>query len=288
MIQDERFGQFVREFASQWLSLDKFDVVSVDMKKFPKLARDVKTELRQEPVQFVQYLLRNNLSTRHLVQSDLVLANDVVAEYYGLADRAQSGFEFQPVAHQDAHLGGILTQAAVLSGLSDGREPNPVKRGAWLARKIVSEPPDDPPPNVPKLPEDDGSHLTLRQKLERHRDQPGCAKCHAGIDPWGLPFEEFNAAGRYRSEEQVDATSQLPDGTAVQDVNALKSYLAHDRIEQVAFSFLKHTATYAAGRSLSYHELEQLRKQAADWKDDEYRLQDLLRSVVYSDLFLKK
>jgi hypothetical protein len=288
MIQDERFEQFVREFAGQWLSLDKFDVVSVDMKKFPKLTRDLKPELRQEPVEFVKFLLRNNLSAKHLVQSDLVLANDVVAEYYGLSDRPQTGFEFLPVSHQDAHLGGLLTQAAVLAGLSDGREPNPVKRGAWLARKIVAEPPDDPPPNVPKLPEDDGAHLSLRQKLERHRDQPGCAKCHAGIDPWGLPFEEFDAAGRFRTDDPVDASSKLPDGTAVQDVNALKSYLAHDRIEQVAFSFLKHTATYAVGRSLSYHELEQLREQARQWPDDEYRLQDLLRSVVRSDLFLKK
>jgi hypothetical protein len=50
----------------------------------------------------------------------------------------------------------------------------------------------------------------------------------------------------------------------------------------------KLKATYAVGRSLSYHELEQLREQARQWPDDEFRLQDLLRSVVRSDLFLKK
>ena len=83
----------------------------------------------------------------------------------------------------------MLSQAGILSGLSDGREANPVKRGAWLARKIIARPPDDPPPNVPQLKEDDGAKLTLREKLERHRSQKACAKCHAGIDPWGLPFE---------------------------------------------------------------------------------------------------
>jgi hypothetical protein len=30
MIQDPRFGQFAREFASQWLNLDKLDVVETD------------------------------------------------------------------------------------------------------------------------------------------------------------------------------------------------------------------------------------------------------------------
>ena len=65
----------------------------------------------------------------------------------------------------------MLTQAAILAGLSDGRESNPVKRGAWLARKIIAEPPDDPPPNVPALKEDTPT-LPLRQRLEQHRNQP--------------------------------------------------------------------------------------------------------------------
>ena len=35
LIAAPRFGQFANEFASQWLSLDKFDVVEMDYKKFP-------------------------------------------------------------------------------------------------------------------------------------------------------------------------------------------------------------------------------------------------------------
>ena len=59
-----------------------------------------------------------------------------------------------------------------MAGLSDGRESNPVKRGAWVARKIIAEPPADPPPNVPALKADEKG-LTLRQRLEQHRNQPG-------------------------------------------------------------------------------------------------------------------
>src|SRR4029079_8806943 len=142
--------------------------------------------------------------------------------------------------HQHKNLGGILTQAGILAGLSDGRESNPIKRGAWLARKIIAEPPDEPPPNVPKLPDDDGTKLTLRQKLERHRNQKGCVKCHSGIDPWGLPFEQYDAAGLFRAEGASDASSTVPDGTQLADVAALKLYLVHDRLDQVTFSVLKH------------------------------------------------
>ena len=94
----------------------------------------------------------------------------------------------------------MLAQAAILAGLSDGRESNPVKRGAWLARKIIAEPPDDPPPNVPALEGRDAASSALRERLEQHRNQPGCAQCHAKIDPWGVPFEEFDAGGRLKRE----------------------------------------------------------------------------------------
>jgi hypothetical protein len=288
MIRDQRSRQFVREFTSRWLSLEKFDVVEVDQTRYPKLTRDAKTQLRDEPIEFVQYLIEHNLPLRNLMQSDFILANEVVASYYDLADRTESGFQFVPIKHENENLGGILSQASILAGLSDGRESNPIKRGAWLARKIIAEPPDDPPPNVPKLPEDDGTQLTLREKLERHRDQEGCAKCHSGIDPWGLPFETFDAGGLFKKDVVVDARSTLPDKTEIADLNGLKAYLASDRIDRVAFSFMKHLASYAAGRSLTYNEIVFLQEQGVDLKSNEYRMQEMLRFVIKSDLFLKK
>ncbi len=288
MIRDPRFGQFINEFASQWLSLDKFDVVAVDAQRYPRLTRDTKTQLRQEPVQFLRYLIEQNLPLRNVIQSDFLVANEVTASYYNLADRTEDGFRFVPVQHENENLGGLLTQASILSGLSDGRESNPIKRGAWLARKIIAEPPDDPPPNVPQLKEEDGAKLTLREKLERHRNQKGCVKCHTGIDPWGIPFETFDAGGLFKKDPTVDARSTLPDKTEIKDLNGLKGYLANDRIDQVAFSFLKHAASYAVGRSLTYNELAFLQEQSIPLKANDYRMQELLRFVIKSHLFLKK
>ena len=287
MILDPRFEQFADEFTSQWLNLDKFDVVEVDRKRYPRLTRDTKTQLRQEPVRFLQYLIQGNLPLRNLVQSDFLVANEVVAGYYDLAHKTESGFDFVPIKHGNSNLGGVLAQAGILAGLSDGREANPVKRGAWLARKIIAEPPDDPPPNIPAL-EEDTSHLSLRQRLERHRNQPGCAKCHSGIDPWGIPFEQFDAGGLFKLNAKIDTRSTLPDETEVADFNALKKYLANDRIDQVAFGFLKHLSTYAIGRSLSYNEIEFLKEKGVELKVDEYRMQEMIRFVIKSKMFLEK
>jgi hypothetical protein len=286
LMRDSQFDQFVQEFASQWLSLDKFDVVEVDRAKFPLLTRDTRTHLRQEPVQFLKYAIANNLPLASLVQSDFVVVNDTTAYFYGFADRSENGFQFAAMRHEDPALGGLLSQAAILSGLSDGRESNPVKRGAWLARKILAEPPEDPPPNVPQLKED-GEERSLRERLERHRNQDGCVKCHMGIDPWGIAFEEYDAGGRLK-HDPADAKSELPDGTTVSGLRGLRDYLATDRIDQVAFSFLKHLSSYAVGRSLTYNELEWLKQAGTELKSNDYRLQDMIHFVVNSDVFLKK
>jgi hypothetical protein len=286
MIGDPRFSRFIREFTTQWLSLDKFQVLEPDHKKFPKLTRDTRTQLMQEPIEFLQYMVRNNLPVENLIKSNVVVANEVVASYYGLGDKAETGFQFVAFPHGRPELGGVLTEAAIMAGLSDGRESNPVKRGAWLARKIIAEPPADPPPNVPALKEETQG-LTLRQRLEQHRNQGACAQCHAKIDPWGVVFEQFDAGGRLK-QEPADARSTLPDKTEVADANDLKRYLSKDRLDQVAFSFLKHLTTYAVGRTLTYSELAYLKQDGLKLKSNGYRMQDMIRYVVTSKMFLEK
>jgi len=286
MIADPRFSQFMREFAGQWLNLEKFDVLEPDRKRYPKLTRDTRTQLRQEPAEFLQYLVRNNLPARNLIQSDFVMANEATASYYDLSDKPDTGFKFVPIVHHRPELGGLLTQAAILAGLSDGRESNPVKRGAWLARKIIAEPPNDPPPNVPPLKEDTAG-LTLRQRIEQHRSAPLCANCHSKIDPWGIAFEQFDAGGRLKAQP-VDAKSTLPDKTEVDGANDLKHYLADERLDQVAFSFLKHLETYASGRTLTYSELAWLKQDSLKLKAGGYRMQDMFRYVAESKIFLEK
>ncbi len=149
----------------------------------------------------------------------------------------------------------------------------------------MAEPPDDPPPNVPTVKED--PTLSLRQRLEQHRNQTGCAECHSKIDPWGLALEQFGADGRKKTEP-VDARSILPDGTEVAGFDDLRRHLAEVRLEQVAFSLLKHLETYGNDRTLSYAELATLRREAVRLRSEGYRLRDLLRYVVHSPMFLEK
>ncbi len=86
----------------------------------------------------------------------------------------------------------------------------------------------------------------------------------------------------------MDAKSTLPDKTEIDGANDLKRYLAEDRIDQVAFSFLKHLTTYATGRTLTYSELAWLKQDSLKLKAYGYRMQDMFRYVVNSKMFLEK
>ncbi len=285
MVQDRRFGAFADQFAAEWLSLDKFDVVETDRKRHPKLTATVKRQLRHEPARFLEYLFRENLPARNLIQSDFVVINEVIATYYGIGEKSESGFDFVPVLHQQPHLGGLLSQAAVLAGLSDGKEGNPVKRGAWFARKIISEPPADPPPNVPELKDESG--LSLRQRLEQHRNVKGCIQCHQNIDPWGLAFEQYDAGGLFLNDK-VDANSRLPDGREVHNLNDLKEHLVKKRLDDVVYSVARHLSVYAIGRSLTYNEDRILKRQCLNLREKDYGMLDIVKFIITSDLFLKK
>ncbi len=285
LIADPKFANFTSQFVMQWLSLEKLEIVETDSKRFPKMTRTTKAELQKEPIEFMQYLFRENLPVRNLIRSDFVVLNDVVASYYGLGETTENGLTFAPWKISNSDLGGLLTQPAILAGLTDGRESNPVKRGAWFARRMIAMPPEDPPPNVPKL--EDLTQLSMRERLERHRNVKGCAECHMGIDPWGVPFEEFDAGG-LRKSHKVDSRSTLPSGEELSDFEQFRKHLESQMLNQVAFSLSKHLTAYAIGRSLTYNEHHQLREQIAAANADELRLRDLLLQVIRSDPFLKK
>ena len=288
LIDSDRFSAFVDEFAKQWLQLEKLSTVETDRRRFPKLTRDTKVHLAKEPARYLEHLLRTDAPIRELIQSDYIVANEVTAAYYDLADKVETGFRYTKVPHHNDNLGGILTNAGILASLSDGRESNPIKRGAWFSRKIIAKPPQDPPPNVPELAEEN-EHLSLRERLEQHRNQKGCLKCHSGIDPWGIPFEQFDAGGlSKKNRKSYDPRSKLPDDTNVANLNELKNYLVTRQQQQVVFSFLKHLTVYAIGRPLTYNEIEFLKKESLQLKADGYRMRQLIHFVVNSPMFMEK
>src|SRR3989442_9115186 len=103
---------------------------------------------------------------------------------------------------------------------------------------LSGEPPPAPPPDVPALKESgtDGQPRSVRDRLEAHRKNPGCAVCHVRMDPLGFSLENFDALGKWRTVSDgttIDASASLPDGSRFQGVTGLRALLLSHRDEFV-------------------------------------------------------
>src|SRR5213076_625537 len=73
---------------------------------------------------------------------------------------------------------------------------------------------------------------TIRARLEQHREKALCLQCHGMIDPTGLPLENFDAIGRWRTQDRqaenavIDARTVLPNGIAINGILELRAQLA--------------------------------------------------------------
>ena len=67
---------------------------------------------------------------------------------------------------------------------------------------------------------------SVRDQLAAHREEASCKDCHRGIDPWGIPMENYGGDGLWRdnilrkktkgkgmNKLPVETETILPDGT---------------------------------------------------------------------------
>src|SRR5207245_2446779 len=108
--------------------------------------------------------------------------------------------------------GGLLPMAVFLTQNAPGLRTSPVKRGYWVARRVLGEVIPPPPPVVPELPNDEAKlDLPLRDVLAQHRSNPLCAACHARFDAFGLTLENYGPVGETRTKELAGHAVDTPD-----------------------------------------------------------------------------
>jgi len=289
MLALSKSDAFVRTFTREWLRMDRLEGMTINPNRFPDFTRFVKRDMAEECYRFVGFVLREGLPLETLIDSDFALLNQNLAEFYGVPGVEGGAFRPVPLA-PGAGRGGIITQGAFLVGHSDGNEPHPIKRAVWVKEKLLGQPPLPPPPNVPALdasaPATDG--LTLKQRIEMHRDDPSCYDCHAGLDPYGVVLEDYDAVGRYAPErmgQAVDASAELPDGTAVEGAAGLKQYLLGPGRAAFEASVIEHLFAYALGRETNFVDEPELRSIAERVRAEGSTLRAVIHAIVDSPSF---
>jgi hypothetical protein len=219
--------------------------------------------------------------------ANYTFVNERLARHYGIPN--VYGTRIRRVTLADENRRGLLGHASVLTVTSYPNRTSPVLRGKWILENILGTPPPAPPPNVPALEEtaDHGKALTVRERTEEHRKNPGCASCHRVMDPLGFSLENFDAVGRWRTKETagvVDASGQLADGTNVTGpVSLRQALLKHP--DQFVGTMTEKMLTYALGRGLEYYDMPVVRRVVREAARTDYRFSTLVMGVVTSTPF---
>lgn len=292
MLVDARSRRFSRHFVRQWLGLQLLDYLQVDKKVHGQFDSDLKQAMQHEPIALFHEVLQENHSVLDFIHADYTLANERLAKHYGFND--VYGNQFRRVQLQPTHRrGGLLTQAGLLAMNSDGADSHPLKRGIWMLERLLNDPPPPPPPAVPEidLADPEIAKLTLKQRIENHRNHAACMSCHAKIDPWGVAFENFDAVGLWRTQIQgkpVDASSLLFNGQKLDGMDGLKRFLLNYRQDQFARALVHKMTTYALGRPLTFGDRSSVDRITADLRRQGDGLATLVTLIVTSDLFQSK
>lgn len=293
MLADPKASRGWRDFVTQWLELERLDEVNVNSKYFADVDADLLQSMRQETLAFYESTVRDGGSLRTLFAAPHSFLNERLAQHYGL--EPIFGHRLRKVAlPASSQRAGLLGHASLLTLSADGTRTNPILRGAWFLRVVLNDPPPPPPPVVPTLEESVGRirDLTLKEKLARHRDDAACMSCHARIDPWGFPFEQFDAVGRWRTvlaetgnKERVDAVAVLDDDTRVEGMSALRTLLLDQKRKELTRGFVEKLLTYALGRSLEFTDQAVVEQLVAKAIVEDLSIRDIYREIATGALF---
>jgi hypothetical protein len=143
----------------------------------------------------------------------------VLADYYGVDRGGATEDEWVPLTVTNRR--GLITDGALMATLANATATRPIHRGGFVQTQLLCR-------QLPALPADvdtqgplvDTSMLpTARERLSPLLERGDCSTCHSIINPVGLAFENYDAAGAWRDEENgspIDTAGSLSlDGETV-------------------------------------------------------------------------
>ncbi len=245
-------------------------------------------------------LIENVLHADEQVLRTLLTTSQMYVLFYSHKERGnQLSFNLppdfkkttRPVRFPKDQRMGVLTHPAWLVAHSGNFDNDPIRRGLWIRKKLLGGNVPDVPITVDaKLP--DEPTWTLRKRLQvTEADQ--CYKCHAKMNPLGLPFERFDHYGRFRFDELDGAVittgavlnSGVPelDGEVDSPFEMIQKLAKSEHVEQV---FVRHVFRFFMGRNETLGDAMTLQDAHKAYVDSNGSMKTLVVSLLSSDSFL--
>jgi hypothetical protein len=289
LIADPKSAAFADNFAGQWLEVRGLDAVKRDTKKFPEWTPDLKLAMQTETRMFFEAVMRDNLSIADFIDGKYTFLNERLAKHYGID--GVKGSDFRRVELTTDQRSGVFTQASVLTVSAYPTRTSVVLRGKYLLENVLNAPPPPPPPGIAQVNEEAvGATMSLRQQMEQHRTDALCASCHARMDVLGFGLENYDATGKWRTQDgkfPVDSTGAFPNGKSFAGPAEMKQLLKDD-MPEFARCLAEKMLTYALGRGVESHDRRTMQDVVRQAAAQDYRFQTFVQAIVHSAPFLQR
>ncbi len=233
----------------QWLGTDTVGALAKDEKVFPKFTPLTAFTFAKEADTFLRNVLfKQHGSFRDLLLADYTFANKSLAKFYGAAPPATDWERIQLDPQQRS---GLLTQAGLLATMAKQDRTDPVRRGKFVLERILCRGVVPPSPEIVAMFKPLDLSKTAREQFVQHAADPKCASCHQVLDPLGLPFEHYDATGRWVNDDRgmpIDATGAI-DGRPFDGVPGLAQLLAE--MPEARACYVEQWLRFASGKLLS-------------------------------------
>jgi hypothetical protein len=286
MLADPKADALVENFAGQWLQIRNLQNIAPNTDEFPDFDNNLRDAFRRETELFFRSVMRDDRNVLDLMTADYTFVNERLAKHYGLSN--VYGSQFRRVTFADDGRRGLLGKGSVLLVTSHADRTAPTLRGKWILENLLGTPPPAPPGNVPPFEQTAGPKpRTIRERMEIHRANPGCAGCHRSMDALGFTLENFNAVGAWRTRDaghDVNAQGTMADGEAVVGVAGLRAALLK-RPEAFVETLTEKLMTYGLGRGLQYYDMPVVRGVLRESAGHDNRFSSIILGIVKSAPF---
>ena len=284
MVKDLRTQAKVREFFHQWLKVEHVPDLAKDPSKYPGFDASVASDLRTSLDLFLDDILwKKQADFRQLLLSDQIYLNGRLATFYGV--ELPPDAPFRKVELDQGRRAGVLTHPYLLANFAYTSTSSPIHRGVFIARSVLGRSLRPPPEAVSPLAPDLHASLTTRERVTLQTSPNACVTCHGMINPLGFGLENFDAVGRFRTEESgktvdVQGSYEPPSGEIHQYRGArelAQLLAASDETHEAFVQQLFHHMVQQPIRAFGPRQLADLRKSFADHHDN---IRDLLVEIV--------
>lgn len=209
----------LKRFLRRWLQWERSDSMSRDQALFPGFDEALISDLRTSMnLTMDDWVSRRESSLHDLFLMDQFYVNARIASYYQLAPVESSEFVLRSFANEERK--GVISHPFLMANLSYHRTSSPIHRGVFLAKEVLGHVLRNPPNAVAPLDDESHPELSTRERITLQTEPEACQACHSLINPLGFALENFDATGRFRTQEKgrpIDAISSYlaKDGTRV-------------------------------------------------------------------------